>query len=680
MSTQAPVEPRLLSYWFLNQLFKNHATVDHAIHIRCIANARTGINNATGRIEIKETKPVVTVDIPWAELHTKWMPPGGHYDRLKALNEEPELPANIYYATALHHRNAHSMTKESCIGYTCSFLDMDVTETWSLQDRYQQINFLHMSGFGPSILIGSGRGLQPIWLWNTRIDTALGEPILKRMVKNACCTEGGNCWDVTRILRLPGFKNVKEWQKGEILDCTVVSPNQDTIIRTNNESLLLPRYNWERFKHFPVCGKDAIATAYREAIQIGADPMRNLEEIAVSVAGHQHAERIQIAADRVKEAQAQPVADPDGSTKETYAPRFNKVPLDFDEIGLKKGHSQWFKLYCTKGFDDLTKGELDKISAKLNISGQASASEFDAKVVYSLIRARYSFEAIDEFWRRPDLRLFREDKFAKNPNYLQLTYDNMMQYYLAAVEQREMQAEEASAALPPNTVFVDGKGLLRISRSADRTDLLLSGNMEVLGHYIDMDEPVDGKQEHYHLKVTDFRQKTEEWTLQRAAFSSVKALKEVCKGDIFVLASHDSDLSHLQYYLNAKNGNTPRGQFHSAVKYIGEENRFAFPHYVIGKDEINMYTNPTILKIMAKHLPICKAWLSEKPDRDAAIREFSRVWPSLLRMHSPRLIVACLGSLMTIAMRQIFQYHEKMDISIPTINFRGSSCSGKTET
>lgn len=67
---------------------------------------------------------------------------------------------------------------------------------------------LQMSGIPPSFLVHSGHGIHAYWLLKERLyDTEIAKSLLKRLATHF---EADRCYDVARILRVPGTYNLKD--------------------------------------------------------------------------------------------------------------------------------------------------------------------------------------------------------------------------------------------------------------------------------------------------------------------------------------------------------------------------------------------------------------------------------------------------------------------------------------
>ena len=211
-----------IAYWCIRQLMEGHVDANDFFCIRVIHNERPFLDPQTGGM-VEPTKCVFQRNIPFQELVTSFFAAGGLFERLQAFNADLEKPANIYFGVNAR-TDPKRNTKDSVKSFGCFYLDMDVNSEFTYQDRLAQISFWKACGFDPSIAVHSGHGIQPYWCLSRSVTREEGERALKRIVRLAGCTEGGNTWDITRILRLPGFDNVKYWYRSDTPPCHIIYP------------------------------------------------------------------------------------------------------------------------------------------------------------------------------------------------------------------------------------------------------------------------------------------------------------------------------------------------------------------------------------------------------------------------------------------------------------------------
>lgn len=117
--------------------------------------------------------------------------------RLQALNE---AGYHIYFRVAISDKKR---SRKQDINYA--------TALWFDIDASDSTDFLELHGFEPHMLVRSGSGYHGYYLLDEPLDVQANRKTMERALSGiARCFGGdGKVKDVTRILRLPGFYNVK---------------------------------------------------------------------------------------------------------------------------------------------------------------------------------------------------------------------------------------------------------------------------------------------------------------------------------------------------------------------------------------------------------------------------------------------------------------------------------------
>src|SRR5262249_13149624 len=120
-----------------------------------------------------------------------------------------------FCAATLKH-DAIQRKKETCFHFTAIFTDID-DKNHSLSERANVLTLLDDCACPPSIVIDSGHGLQPHWLFDKPCVDLDRVVALSR--KRQQLTASDRVHDATRVMRLPGNHNSKD---GDWLEAKVV--------------------------------------------------------------------------------------------------------------------------------------------------------------------------------------------------------------------------------------------------------------------------------------------------------------------------------------------------------------------------------------------------------------------------------------------------------------------------
>ena len=155
--------------------------------------AVVGIKGDSKQQEIVETR----------EEFDEWVQ---HFQRIKR---------NVFFGVA-KYKDGSSRAKPNVQALKSFWLDIDCgpTKDYPSQDEALDAlkDFCKSVGFPKPILVNSGRGLHAYWPLEEEITREEWEPVAKRF-KEVCATQGlrvdNNCFEVARILRVPGTMNFK---------------------------------------------------------------------------------------------------------------------------------------------------------------------------------------------------------------------------------------------------------------------------------------------------------------------------------------------------------------------------------------------------------------------------------------------------------------------------------------
>lgn len=669
--------PKEIIFYFLKQLFQNKAMPEEFICLRVIHNATPYYDTQTGK-KIELTDVLYQQNIAVKNFKEMFLEKG-LYETLQSFNTLPTKPGNVYFG--VNPRNTvRGNKKEHCDSYVVYYLDLDDNKGYSKEDRAKQITFWIEAGYAPSIVIDSGHGYHVYWLLKRRVPTAVGEPVLKRMVAITGCKMGGNTFDVTRILRLPGFLNQKGWFKHDSPPCHIVVPTADTLAEYITKGIDLPLYDPEIFEVFPPSETKDIESYVSSAQTINGNFTDNLKML-VDQTGAELKAQIQNEA-KILAAQATQAGTHAQLVSEasTFKPHVNSIPPTLVDLPWPHGQKAWMMQYCLKGYDGLTEKEMNKIREKLGVT-DISASELDFRIIYHLVKKGYTFEAVSTLWSRPDIKLYRPDKEKKNPNYLKASYDKALEIVRNSISHKDP-GQLASDVIQANRVFIQQNYIM--CRKGETVSEIMHGRPLLKGIYQDLDGATPSEREYYDLTITVPKlgtineMETHAITIPRKAFNSLTAFKEFMSGKITLLTDRPSDLQRLALFINEQ-GVVPRGEFHSKLSY--KDNKFVFPRLIIEKDKFTT-TNifDTVIGLQHK-FPWHDYFVKDVMPREEVVAMIHSHWGDVLHIHLPRVVMSILGVIAASAIRAMFGKEGlSKSLHVPTVNIRGSSSTGKSET
>lgn len=673
-----PISDRWLAYWLIMQLFKGHGGPEHYVNFRVIFN-KEPYRKPSGQ-EMKETLRIWGPNIPLRGFKDLFTKDGGVFDQLKVHNQNPERPSNIYYG--LNLRTTTNNKKADVLGFTSYYLDLDVNDAYTFEDRQMQITFWQTIGLGPSIVVSSGRGLQAIWCLDRVVPRQEGEPVLQRMVAASETKGEGNVWDVTRIFRLPGFLNQKRWYLDDSPPCGIFWPSPEVIRESLDNGTLMPRYAPEIFEAFPVCSKEVMKELCDEAAALDGEFDASFRAISTAYRENQQSERANARAqDIAQSVQAKDNKITQAAQGEGWTPKYNTVPVDTNDIAWPRQYRGWMKNYCKVGYDGLTPQKIEDLKKTYGLDS-VSASELDAKVMYVLVKNGYTKEAVLAFWQRPDLKLWREDKMSRSPDYFDKTYDSMLESVRSVMDKGDPTEQQKQASKMER---VTSSGYETWYWSGAKGQCVVTADLAIKAIYRDMDAGNSATRDHYEIEARTFNAAAENGfdahrlLLQRGTFSSCSDFRKYCEGTMCLMTDKNSHLSRLLNFLLHNCPNAPIHQFHTKMVY--EKGVFVFPRLKISANSIERTATFDLGEEVKKRFPLFDLFVNEPPERDE-VREILRThWDDLLHIYLPRVVTGMLGIIAASAMRARIIADEVTGMfNIPTLNIRGESHSGKTDT
>lgn len=663
------------AYWVLKQLHNYKSSPDWFINFRCIHNAAP-ITNDQNKVE-RRTETVFSETVAIKDFKERWN--AGLLERLVAVNGSNTKPANIYFTINPMLETKKQMKKENFAGYTAFYLDCDDNKSYTKEQRWAQIWYWTAMGFEPSFVIDSGHGYHVYWVLSRVVTWTEWEAILRRMVMLAGCKDKGNTFDVTRIFRLPGFANVKEWHKNDKPACFIAWPPN---WQERDRCLL---YDPEVFNGFPPSELTDLQQYYQEAARRTVDNpgalQQTLTDIVRAAAEASRRAGIQQAGERIfnnTTAQANARIGSETATAEApHEPMLRIVPA-VDEIKWPRG-GQWMKKYAKNGYAGLTQGDLDDLRVKLNMQ-DVSASELDFKVIYHLVKTGYTRDAVHEFWMRGDVKLYRPDKEQKNPQYFDMTYNKALDFVRSAIEQRDPSKSGKGDELKITTA-----DLRTYIVGGEKPECILTGEVRLNAIYIDQDALTPHDREWFDCTIictdtiaTDGNT-TASLLVPNRAFASVAALKEYSHDLFRVVTNNNAFIQRFAEWLVATYRNAPRYLFHSNIVY--KSGKYVFPQFVIAADKTERQSSVPKIEMLSKKYPLFAAFMEQSFEREKIVAQLRQHWHRVLKMHLPRTIISVFGLITSSGIRPRFEQETTYtSFHLPTVNIRGASHTAKTET
>lgn len=671
------------AFWLIQQLTSGLTHPDMYINIRAIHNRPPYEEN--GKTIKNDTEVLYNENIRLGDFHARWY--GDLLAHLTTLNTSPTKPANIYFGVNPRTSgNARSNKVEHVHGYVALYLDCDDNKNYTKEQRAFQLQFWRDYNLPPSIVVDSGHGYHVYWLLQRLEDTARGQALLKKMVLLSGCRDKGNTHDVTRILRLPGFNNVKSWWLGDTPPCTLIDP-ADYLEYEDSY-----RYDTETFEQwFPPSEYENIQAYHAAAVGTGEVENLHIRVRAAAQASVQaQLQQRAIAAGAVINNMKESVTSTaefarmnfvpgtqQTEVKEPWSPKRTMIP-PITDLKWKKG-KKWMKAYAMKGWEGLTADDKDDIGKSINCD-EFSPSELDHRLVYCLVEMGYNEEAIIEFWGRADLKIYREEKFKKNPNYLHMTFAKALEQVRSSVDQADGKARADAARAPE--VYVKHRRTFVI-KSNGMPEEIITGELVLQAKYWDEDASARIDREWFDVRCYTLNNNEEvinDMLLPAEAFASVGSFKKYACGQFLRCLTNDAaHLQRLLSHLEQVYKNIPQRKFHSQMLY--REHTYIFPRFTITKDGPQAKEDAVLVEELTRKFPIYEWFEADFMPKDKLKDFVEQHWGSVLDFHLPRLVTAVLGTIAASAVKPIFEKDLKVEtFNLPTINIRGSSHSGKTET
>jgi hypothetical protein len=121
-----------------------------------------------------------------------------------ARNDD-EGRASYYSLSIVREGLTKKATKEDIVAARGAFVDIDPPKNGEAFDKAWAIEKLNGLPIPPSYIVDSGGGLQPVWLLEQpETDLTLIEGINRRLAE---LTNGDHCFNIDRLLRVPGSLN-----------------------------------------------------------------------------------------------------------------------------------------------------------------------------------------------------------------------------------------------------------------------------------------------------------------------------------------------------------------------------------------------------------------------------------------------------------------------------------------
>jgi hypothetical protein len=124
---------------------------------------------------------------------------------------DKERRASYYSLSIVRDGLNKKATKADIVAARGAFVDIDPPKDGAAFDRAWALEKLRGLPIPPSYIVDSGGGLQPVWLFEKpEIDLALVEGVNRRLIE---ITRGDHCFNIDRILRVPGSLNTPDAKK-----------------------------------------------------------------------------------------------------------------------------------------------------------------------------------------------------------------------------------------------------------------------------------------------------------------------------------------------------------------------------------------------------------------------------------------------------------------------------------
>ncbi len=146
---------------------------------------------------------------------------------LENLEDFHKQGFDIYYAPGI--RKFKKGTRDSVIEVPVLWVDIDNKHNEDLEDRIDNIHAISKEiDLIPSVIINSGNGFHLYFKFKQNIQIRSQEDIQEiesRLRWLASIFGGDSVWDISRVMRLPGFYNLKDPQNPK--KCSIIAFNKD---------------------------------------------------------------------------------------------------------------------------------------------------------------------------------------------------------------------------------------------------------------------------------------------------------------------------------------------------------------------------------------------------------------------------------------------------------------------
>ncbi|WP_395622153.1 hypothetical protein, partial [Sphingomonas daechungensis] len=124
---------------------------------------------------------------------------------------DAEGRSSYYSLSVVREGLGKKATKADIVAARGLFVDIDPPKDGEPFDKAWHLDRLHGLEVPPSFIVNSGNGLQPVWLFDQpEKDLSLIEGINRRLAQMLA---GDHCFNIDRILRVPGSLNTPDAKK-----------------------------------------------------------------------------------------------------------------------------------------------------------------------------------------------------------------------------------------------------------------------------------------------------------------------------------------------------------------------------------------------------------------------------------------------------------------------------------
>jgi len=204
---------------------------------------------------------------------------------------------NIHHGVNPRFRRPRKHGKNPDVShYVAAWVDVDFhgNEEGIRKKFYETVEDLRARGLGPSVIIESGRGLHAYWLFDKPYPNELARPVCAGI--QGYFADSDTIHDPRRILRLPGFLNLKEPKDPK--HCTVAEATWERFpigrfqefavadLKKSKEDLELEQEEKERSKISSSSSRDPKIEEIKGGVDESGGPYGGRHLSAVALAGH----------------------------------------------------------------------------------------------------------------------------------------------------------------------------------------------------------------------------------------------------------------------------------------------------------------------------------------------------------------------------------------------------------